>query len=326
MKFVSTFEVFRDKLTPFAFAFVVSFVSYGQSPRPIALSLVSQYEKSLIEDLNSRIPGVQTIQIEAITANPGLNSRGENFVLVANAIKAACSKSVHTYSIGQTEGASPNSLLLKAEILPSKGNDIVTFIIIRDKTGLVLFSEIYSLKGKNEEKPLPTLFFATNVSIQPSLENITLANQGFDTLRQNFSATLLAFSLTGSQYALGRRDLTFGYTIGLMYTVPTPSTSSTTPTFLMNLLTGVSTELLLKEFNLFNVNSYVSWNASVLTDLSQLNLGRYNISSGMGLYVSRNFSLRSGLDLCNRSVIPWQTTPLGLSNFDRLYIGIGLGF
>ena len=326
MKFGSTFNRLREKLTAVVCVLLLSLYGFGQSPRPVSLSLVSRFEQSLVKDLNSRIQGVQTIQIESITANPGVNSRSEDFLMVANAIKAACSKSVHTYVLGQSEGLTSKTLLLKAEILASKGNDIVAFILVKDKTGLVLYSEIYSLKGKNEEKTLPTLFFATNASIQPKLENTTLTNQGLDTLRQNFSATVIGFSLTGSQYGLGRRDLTFGYTIGLMYTVPTILNSTLDPPFLLNIMTGVSTELLLKEFALFNVNSNLSWNASALTDLTQLNLGRYNLSSGLGLYISRNFSLRTGIELCNRSAIPWQATTLGLSNFDRLYIGIGLGF
>ena len=325
MKYGSIFKSHTGRFAAFTGAFLISFLSFGQSPRPISLGLVNRFEQSLIQDLNSRIHGIQTIQIEAITASPGTNSKGENFILVANAIKASCSKSVHTYSLGQADGLNHKSLLLRAEILPSKGNDIVTFVLVKDRDGLVVFSEMYSLKAKNQERPLPILALSATASIQPNLEYSGLINQGLDTIRQNFSGTVFGFSLTGSQYALGRRDLTFGYQVGLMYTVPMTLNATIPSSTLLSLMTGVSSELLLKEFRLFNVNSNLSWNSSVLTDLTQLNLGRFNLSSGLNLYVSRNFSLRSGIQLCNRSLIPWAESPLGLSNFDRFYIGIGLG-
>ncbi|MDA8788175.1 hypothetical protein N9N00_04865 [Schleiferiaceae bacterium] len=326
MKFVSTCNWFLSKKAILTGALLLSYLSFGQSPRPISLGLLNRFEQSLTQDLNSRIHGVQTIQIEAITASSGTNSKEENFVLVANAIKASCSKSVHTYSLAQSDGLNQKTLLLRAEILPSKGNDIVTFVLVKNRAGLVLFSEMYSLKGKNEERPLPILTLSSTASIHPNLEYTGLINQGLDTIRQNFSGTVFGFSLTGSQYARGRRDLTFGYQVGLMYTVPMNLNSNTPASILLSLMTGVSSELLLKEFRLFNVKSNLSWNSSILTDLTQLNLGRYNLSSGLNLYVSRNFSLRSGIELCNRSLIPWAESPLGLSNFDRFYIGIGLGF
>lgn len=325
MKFVSTYNWFPSKKAILTGALLTSFLSFGQSLRPVSLNLISRFEQSLIRDLNTRISGIQTIQIESITATPGTNSRGENFILVANAIKASCSKSVHSFSQGPSEGVNSNWLYLTAEILPSKGNDLVTFITIKNTAGLVLFSELYSLKGKDQERTLPILLLSSTGSIQPLLEYTSLTNQGLDTLKQSFSGTILGFSLNGSQYALGRRDLTFGYTIGLMYTVPTSGNISVPMPDLFNLMTGVSTELLLKEFRMFNVNANLSWNSSILTDLTQLNLGRYNLSSGIGLYLSRNFSIRSGVELCHRSLLPWTPNPLGLSNFDRFYIGIGLG-
>ena len=325
MKLESTFSPNTVKLALIVAAQLIGTLCYGQSQRPIALGMISQFEQSLTEDLNSQISGTQTIHIEAITANPGTTSNSANFVLIANAIKSSCSKSVHTYSQIKQERDNAMDLILKAEILPSRGNDFVAFILIKNKEGLVVFSELYSIKGKIRTKPLPSLVLTSNLSFQPNLELTSLTNQGTDTIRQKFSGNIYGLAITGSQYARSRRDLTFGYFVALRYTLPANSnTNSLSP--IINLLTGINSELLIKEFRLFNLNSNISWNSSISTDLTQLNYGRYNLSSGLGIYVTRNFSLRPGVELCNRSLTPWAPKALGLSPFDRFYVGLGLGF
>jgi hypothetical protein len=326
MKFESTFKPNRVvRLTLIVAAQFIGTLCYGQSQRPLALGMISQFEQSLTKDLNSRINGTQTIQIEAITANPGTSSNSANFLLIANAIKSSCSKSVHTYSQIQMDRNNAVDLILKADILPSRGNDFVAFVLIKNKEGLVVFSELYSIKDKIQTKPLPNLVLTSNLSIQPNLEFTYLTNQGTDTIRQKFSGSIYGFAFTGSQYARSRRDLTFGYFVALLYTLPANSNTNTLAP-IINLLTGINSELLIKEFRLFNLNSNISWNSSISTDLTQLNYGRYNLSSGLGIYVTRNFSLRPGVELCNRSLLPWAPKALGLSTFDRFYIGFGLGF
>lgn len=288
--------------------------------------MVSKFEQLLIQDLNTKISGIHVIQIEAITANTVSVVNSDNFFLVANAIKSSCSKSAHNYVQGVTNGAPKSDLLLKAEILVSKGNDLIAFIIIKDTDGLVRFSELYSIKGKNKSSPLPNLLLTSTGSIQPNLEYSSLTNQGMDTVQTNFNGTVLCYQITGSQYALGRRDLTFGYSIALMNTIPINVNVNTQAPTIYNLMTGINSELLIKEFRLFKINSNLSWHTSIMTDMTQLNFGRYNFSSGLGLYISRNFSLRTGIELCNRSLVPWADKPLGLNAFDRFYFGIGLGF
>ena len=61
---------------------ILSFHCLGQNPRPVAVSLVSGFERALINDLNTRIAGVQTIQIEAITVASEGSSKSESFILV----------------------------------------------------------------------------------------------------------------------------------------------------------------------------------------------------------------------------------------------------
>jgi hypothetical protein len=182
------------------------------------------------------------------------------------------------------------------------------------------------LKGKNTPKPLPNLLLTLNSSIQPNLQLSYLTNQGLDTNNVNFYGTVVGVNLTGSQYVTGRQDLTFGYAVGLMMTIPTFGDSQDPLPIIVSLSAGVSSELLIKEFQLFNLDSKLAWKSAILTDLSQHNFGRYNVSSDLGLYITKNFSVRSGIELCHRSLIPWAPSSIGLSNFDRLYIGLGLGF
>ena len=96
--------------------------------------------------------------------------------------------------------------------------------------------------------------------------------------------------------------------------------------FILQLNTGITSQMLLKEFRIFGSQGNLSWNSALTTDLTQLNFGRYNFSSGLSLFVTKNFSLTSGLQLCNRRILPFNEEPLGISNFDRLYLGLGLGF
>jgi hypothetical protein len=324
MKSESTFKSLLQ-VALLTVATILSFHCLGQNPRPVAVSLVSGFERALINDLNMRIAGVQTIQIEAITVASEGSSKSESFILVANSIKSACSKSVHRY-LARGQDFGPSQLTMRAEILPSKGNDIVTFVYVRDASGTVLFAETYSLKGKNTPKPLPNLLLTLNSSIQPNLQLSYLTNQGLDTNNVNFYGTVVGVNLTGSQYVTGRQDLTFGYAVGLMMTIPTFGDSQDPLPIIVSLSAGVSSELLIKEFQLFNLDSKLAWKSAILTDLSQHNFGRYNVSSDLGLYITKNFSVRSGIELCHRSLIPWAPSSIGLSNFDRLYIGLGLGF
>ncbi len=325
MRFVSSFEQIL-KIWGFFGLLTLGPSIWAQASRLIPLSFINKFEQELLIDLNTKIFGIQTINIEAITVPAGMDSKSENLILVANAIKTACSKSVHFYSLNSNRMANSKELTMRAEILASKGNDIVVFILVSDHESIVIFSEIYSIKDKMASKPLPNLLFTANASVQPKLEFTSLTNQGLDTITENFSGTCFGFSIIGSQYALSRRDLTFGFTLGILYTQPINTNFSPERSGLMNLYTGFSTELLIHEFRIFNTISNISWNSTLNTDLSQLNSGRYNLQSGIAFYISKNFSFRTGLDLCNRNLTPWGSNLLGFSEFDRVYFGLGLGF
>lgn len=317
-------KALRRKIAVFFTVIIASIASYGQNSKLVPLDLVVDFERELIEDLNFNIKGIKNIIIQDISGPVTNGTYDPNYIHIVNALKSACFKSDHISIISSQGLTTQPDIFLRAEILPSKGSDYVIFIIAVDKNSLVVFTNTYSLKKRNLPEPLPNLLLNLNVSYQPKLQYSQLINQGADTLTQNFSGITYGFILCGSQYARGRRDLTFGYTIGAHYIVPIDLiTSSVDPN--LKVMTGINSELIIKEFNLFKTKSTLSWQSTLLTDLSQLNVGSYNYSSSFALYVSKNFSLRAGIELCNRHLFMQGKTPLGLSKFDRLFIGVGLG-
>lgn len=324
MRLENILKALRCKIAVFLTVIIGSFASFGQNSKPVPLNLVADFERELIEDLNYHIKGIKNIIIQDISGPVKNDAYDPNYIHIVNAIKSACFKSDHSLIISSQGLSTEPDIFLRAEILPSKGSDFVIFINTIDKNSHVIFTDTYSLKKRNQPEPLPHLLLSLSVSYQPKLQYLQLINQGADTLSQNFSGITYGFVLCGSQYARGRRDLTFGYSIGAYYIVPSNlSTITIDPIFAA--MTGVTSELIIKEFNLFKTKSNLSWQSALLTDFTQLNMGRYNYSSGFGLYVSKSFSLRAGIELCNRTVLMQGKTPLGLSKFDRLFIGVGLG-
>jgi hypothetical protein len=299
--------------------------SHGQVVRSIPLHYIASFESQLSEDLNTYVKGIQEIVIGSIAATSSSEKSNEGNLLVASSIRTACGNSVHRVISTAGSGAS-NYVELKADIYPGQRNDLVIFIYVRDTESEVIFSKMYSLRGKHQDKPLPTVLLSSSASLHPSLNYKGISNQGLDTISTTFSGTSVSFVLSGFQYANGRRDMQFGYILEALFIVPYIGSNSEAIPTTLQLNTGVSSQLLINEFRLFNSRAKFSWTTSVSTDLTKLNFGRYNFGSGFALYLTKNFSLSTGIQLCNRRILPLGEMPLGVSGFDRLNIGLGLGF
>jgi hypothetical protein len=312
------------------FRFLVCFLlihlnANAQVGRPVAVHYLTTFERLLTSDLNGEIGGSRYIVIESISATSAQRQANDGAVLLANSIRVACGKSVHKIITPEIRSNS-DYLALKAEILPSRGNDLIVFVYVRDEDGSVVFSKMYSLKGKQHERLMPALLFTSTGSIHPSLRLKSLSNQGLDTNIYTFSGSSVGFTVSGFQKVLGKEDIQFGYALETLFIVPIYETGMIQAPFILQLNTGITSQMLLKEFRIFGSQGNLSWNSALTTDLTQLNFGRYNFSSGLSLFMTKNFSLTSGLQLCNRRILPFNEEPLGISNFDRLYLGLGLGF